>query len=130
MKPEVKPEVKPEGYESVLGDYQPQWTDGWCGETIGWGFRIREYLSEEKFENLRNYGSLECGSPGNWTLITKWLTPKEASEKYGEITLVEQGPRGGFRGITFGSTKFVSHRLRPDNLTMAMWKPKAAGVTA
>jgi hypothetical protein len=53
------------------------------------------------------------GELGKWLLITKWLTLAEAVERYGEIVEVVRGPRGGFRSVVFGETRFLNKRLDP-----------------
>lgn len=50
---------------------------------------------------------MECIYP-NWYLITKTLTRQEAIATYGPETDIERGPRGGFKTITFGTTKFCT----------------------
>ncbi len=71
-------------------------------------------MGEERWTKASEYGKLECAhETGDWYLITKVLTPEEARAQYGEVTDLELGPRGGFRGVTFGSKKFGSKRLDP-----------------
>ena len=103
--------MKPEGYENSLGLYGPQIFDSFCGEPIGWGFKILERLGDDKFNKLRTFGSLECIYP-SWFLITKHLTREDAIEKYGSITAEERGPRGGFRSDTYGTKRFANKLLR------------------
>lgn len=103
---------KPKGYEDALGEFGPQLFDSYSGEPVAWGFRIIRHLGD-KFDALRLFGKLECSYP-DWFLITKELTFKEAIEKYGKVTSMVTGPRGGFRKITFGETEFSSKRLAPN----------------
>lgn len=109
---------RPEGYsEKELGPYEPIVCDSLCEEDIGWGFSIRAHLSEERFNGLRAHGELWC-CPGKfgvgaWHLITKWLTVEEAIAKYGKVTHIETGPRGGFKYVVYGETRFISPRLDP-----------------
>ena len=107
----------PEGYESDLAPYGAVLYDGWCGEPIAWGFEIRHRLGEERFNALAQHGQLECidGFSVNtrWAVITKWLTPDEARAKYGQITDLALGPRGGFKSVTYGDKKFLSKKLCP-----------------
>lgn len=102
---------KPEGYEYDLSEYKACIFDAYCGEPTMWGFEIVNHLGEERFSKLYDYGSLECLGKGKWFLIKKKLTRAEAIEKYGEVTNVDLGPRGGFRSITFGSTTFLERQL-------------------
>lgn len=100
---------KPKGYEEYLSDYGEMIFDGWCGKCIGWGFKLIAHLAEDKFEKLRAMYELECIYP-SWFLVMKWLSKKEAEKKYGKITNIERGPRGGFKSVTFGKTRFISKR--------------------
>ena len=67
-------------------------------------------MGEENFRKLGKFGYLECIYP-TWFLITKKLTIKEAVEKYGTITELAVGPRGGFKSVTFGEKKFITRQL-------------------
>lgn len=109
--------AKPTGFEDYLGEYEAQLFDSWCGEPVSWGFKITRHLGDERFAELRKYGSLECdhGYPvAGWYLIVKELTVEEATAKYGDITKVHVGPRGGFQTVTFGDKTFCVPKLRPD----------------
>jgi hypothetical protein len=100
----------PKEFEDCLGPFGPQLFDGWCGEPIGWGFKITKHVGEERWGKLGEHGSLECAYP-SWFLITKKLTREEAIEKYGPVTDEELGPRGGWKNVTFGEKKFGSRWL-------------------
>lgn len=95
---------------SHLSIYKPQIYDGTSGEPIGWGYEIINRLGDEQFNGLRQYGSPECVYP-SWFLITKHLTREEAIKQYGPITDEEFGPRGGWKSVTFGETKFSSRQM-------------------
>jgi hypothetical protein len=104
----------PSELRSAFGEYGPCLRDGASGEPIGWGHRIQRHLGEEKWAEAGKYGDLVFGGElGIWLLITKWLAPTEAIEKYGEVTEVERGPRGGFKSVIYGQTRFLSRRLDP-----------------
>ena len=100
---------KPKEFEEYLGEYGPQLYDSWCGEPVGWGFKIIKHLGDEKWAKLSEHGDLECAYP-NWFLITRKLTRAEAIEKYGPV-VEELGPRGGYKSGTFGEKRFVSKWL-------------------
>ena len=104
----------PEGYENELSQFGPCIFDGYCGEPIGWGFKINRRLGEERFNMLRKYGALECvgGYNSSWVLVTKWLTREEAIQEYGAVSEEEYGPRGGWKSVTFGEKKFISKHLK------------------
>ncbi len=103
----------PEKFLPYLGNYCPQYYDSYCGEIIMWGYSIRKRLGQDLWEEISEFGELVCdhGYPAVWSLITKKLTYNEAVEKYGSVTDVELGPRGGFRSITFGGKKFADKNL-------------------
>lgn len=105
----------PEGYEKDLSGYGPVLYDGHCGEPIAWGFEIRRRLEEERFGALGKYGQLECISGMNptWVVVVKRLTVDEAIAKYGPMTDLKLGPRGGFRSVTYGAHTFFSRHLCP-----------------
>lgn len=63
--------------------------DSWCGEPLQFGY----------YEN---------GKP----IITDSLTREKAIEKYGPITNEEFGPKGGWKSVTFGTTKFISKLMK------------------
>ena len=98
---------KPAGYENDLGPYTELMVDSSCGETISWGFPIQRHLGD-RFNALGEHGKLQCLRAGSWALVTKRLTHEEAIEKYGEVTEQPTGPLGGWRSITYGSTRFLS----------------------
>jgi len=98
---------KPSEYESDLGPYTELMVDSSCGETISWGFRILRHLGE-RFNALGKHGKLQCLQTGSWALVTKQLTHEEAIEKYGPVTARPTGPQGGWRSITYGTTRFLS----------------------
>ena len=104
---------KPEGYEEVLSEHGPVVFDGGCGEPVAWGFLLLCRIGEKRFDALASFGKLVCLSFGRWALVTKELTPKEAEAKYGSVSRLELGPRGGFRSATYGEKSFLSRRLDP-----------------
>ena len=107
----------PDKFLPYITGYGPQIHDCYCDEPIGWGYKIAKQMSKEDFNELGNYGEMEClyGAhlESNWYLITKWLTVEEAMERYGPMTKEERGPRGGFRKITFGKKTFSDKHLDP-----------------
>lgn len=104
-------QTKPTGYENDLSEYKACLFDSSSGEPVAWGFEIVRRLGQERFDALRQYGSLECSYP-KWFLIVKTLTRAEAIEKYGPLTSEEFGPRGGWRSATFGTKKFIWKSVR------------------
>ena len=111
----IEETVIPEKFKSFLGEYKAVLFDSHCGEPIMWGYPIIAHLGEDLWKEISNYGGLEYGrsnDSGQWYLVTKYLTHKDAVEKYGSVTNLELGPRGGFRTITFGQKTFCQKRLR------------------
>lgn len=102
---------KPAEYADAFSDYGPVLFDGYCGEPVAWGFEITRWLGEERWADLTRYGKPECIREGKWCLVTRWVTPREALEKYGALGETETGPRGGFRSAQYGDKKFVHPRL-------------------
>lgn len=100
----------PEHLQAYFGPYGPQCFDGNCGEPIGWGYQVISRLGDEKWSEASALGEMWCSYP-NWYLLTKRLTHKEAIEKYGKVTDIERGPRGGFRSITFGKKRFITKEM-------------------
>ena len=109
--------TKPKGYEDDLGPFGPVFFDACCGEPVGWGFRITRHLSEDRFNALREFGELKCSpgrwGKGSWFLIIDRLTPAKAKAKYGEVTELNLGPRGGFQSVKYGTTMFFSRDVDP-----------------
>lgn len=95
-----------------LGDYGEQLYDSWSGKCVGWGYKIIKDCGEGVWSELKAYGDLECSYP-SWFLITRSLTIEQAIDKYGSITRIVLGPRGGFKGIFFGEHRFCSKHLDP-----------------
>lgn len=123
---DLKASVKPAEFEDVLGDFGPQLFDGYCAEPIGWGFKVTSWVGEERWAELQKQGSLEClnwkpPAHGEYALITKWLTPDDALQKYGEVTDFDIGPNGGFRSVTYGDKKFLWQGVRPSFLSNVRW---------
>jgi len=106
---------KPEGYDDALSDYKACLFDSWCGKPVAWGFEILKRISDKRFAALGDYGSLECSYP-TWFLIVRRLTRVEAVTLYGPVSAEGFGPRGGWKSVTFGTTKFISRSLREPRL--------------
>lgn len=105
-----------------FSEYGPVAYDGGCGKCIGWGYTPLKHLGEKIWNEADKYGDWICFRVGNWSLITRWLTPQEAIQLCGKITDIESGPQGGFKSVTYGKQKFVSSNLSPPNeLVKAFW---------
>lgn len=96
--------------KKYLGEYRAVLFDSLSGEPVSWGYPITTRVGEVVWKQLSKLGSLECSYP-NWYLVTKTLDHKKALSKYGEVTNIELGPRGGFRSITYGKTQFCNRNL-------------------
>lgn len=100
--------------EPYLGTFGPQVYDSWCDEPVGWGYKIIRHCGDEIWSKLLVLGEPVCFNDGDWVLITKSLTRKEAETQYGPVTDEEFGPRGGWKSVTFGDKKFTSKCLKPE----------------
>lgn len=101
---------KPVGYEDDLGEYKTIYES--MDIPYAWGFEITRHLGELKFNMLRAHGELvHLGDyfSGQWAVIVKQLDQEEcvraAIKKYGEVSHVKVGPRGGFQKVTYGTKK-------------------------
>lgn len=105
----------PKDLEEYFGPYDVCWYDAICGEPVAWGYPVLRHLGEELWAKAQAYGTMECdhGFSPEWCLVTKRLTPAEAKEKYGDVTNIDVGPRGGFRSVTYGTKQFLAKELDP-----------------
>jgi hypothetical protein len=100
---------KPAGYEEHLGGFQVITYDGGCGEPVSWGWRILNHLGPQLFSRIdKEYGE----ATNSWYAVARRLTFDEAVRKYGPVTKLVTGPRGGFKSVTLGEKLFLS--IRPD----------------
>lgn len=109
----------PEHLKRHLGAYGPYICDGWCGEPIGWGYPVISHLGDDLWQEIQNYGELQCVPDPyrqSWYLIIKQLSRAEAEKKYGPITNEEWGPRGGWKSVTFGKKKFMSRTFKSERV--------------
>jgi hypothetical protein len=107
----------PEHLMEFLGEYGVQVVDPESGEPVGWGYPLIKNAGEEKWQELGQLGKLEYvreGRNGTWHLITSKLTREQAIEKYGPVTEEIYGPRGGWKYVVFGTTKFVSKLMKEE----------------
>ncbi|WP_141731179.1 hypothetical protein [Oligoflexus tunisiensis] len=94
-------------------------TDRSAGEPVAWGYNIRPgvIIGETMWAEIAaKYGTWVCLDPitRQWALVTKFLTLEEARIKYGDGVEIELGPRGGFRGMTVGKTRFAFELFNED----------------
>ena len=69
--------------------------------------RIPEDIFSENTHKL--VYSIECNK---WLYIVRKVTREECIKLYGPITNEEYGPRGGWKSVTFGTTRFAHDYLR------------------
>jgi len=108
-------------YRECLTELGPQERDPSCGEYVGWGYYIAEYLGD-RFDGLRDAARSASFAmvrlPGSdaytqkYAVITRTLTREEAERKFGPKGEEVKGPQGGFKSIMFGRRKFTSKYLR------------------
>lgn len=99
-----------------INDYLSERTyelcDGFSGKPIAYYKRHYRMIPEELFNQNRDkmyfYRAYDT-----WIYIDRKVTREECIELYGPITEEVYGPRGGWKSVTFGSTKFIHDYLRP-----------------
>lgn len=100
---------KLEDFKDFLGQFGVVVVDSASKEPVAWGYPITGQLGERHFEELKKTAEVAYNHKDkNWVVVTEKLTDQAAIEKFGPITNVEYGPRGGWKSITFGSTRFTS----------------------
>jgi hypothetical protein len=93
--------------------------DAWCGKPIAYYRMLTHQLPESTFGKIRSK-LLYSNGMERWLYITKKVTREECITLYGEITEEEYGPRGGWKSVTFGTTKFKHDFLRPSPVESVM----------
>jgi len=97
-----------------------------------WGYRPKAHLGKDLWEECKEYGTWMVVGQGSfpygsadWALIVRWLTPEEAAVKWGPITEIENGSRGGFESVTYGTTKTSRVWLKPTaEMERAFWSSR------
>lgn len=105
----------PKDLAEYFGPYDACFYDAICGEPVAWGYPVLRHLGDELWAKAQALGTMECehGFAPKWFLVAKHLMPAEARKKYGEVTNIEVGPRGGFRSVTYGTKRFFTKKLDP-----------------
>lgn len=100
----------PDKFLPFFGSYGVVEVDPSAQQPVGWGYPIvGGQMGHELWAEMTTLGTVAFDHKlKTYALVTKKLTDEEAIQKYGPISAVEHGPRGGFKSITFGSTKFSS----------------------
>jgi hypothetical protein len=84
--------------------------DSWSGKPVARVRYVRD-MPTELFNQHRD--KMVCVTIGMWGYLEMVVTREECIERYGKITDEEYGPRGGWKSVTFGTTKFISKYLKP-----------------
>lgn len=113
--------MKPVGFEDILAEEEVCLVDSSCRMPVYWGYKLMQQIGEERFNALKQVAKVKFAPgqkypEGTWFVVSKVLGYEDALVLYGSVTATEYGPRGGFRSITFGETKFVSKELLPPNI--------------
>jgi len=88
--------------------------DGMSGKPVAYYKSQTKRIPEELFN--QNFNKMYySNSGGAWIYIERKVTREECIKLYGEITNEEFGPRGGWKSVTFGTTKFIHEYLRPES---------------
>jgi hypothetical protein len=83
------------------------------GVVLAWGHELLCEISDQEFDELREYGTWHHEMP-DWILIQRTVLIEEIIKKHGEISDIGLGPSGGFKYITFTKKKRdkkLKHRL-------------------
>jgi len=98
--------------QDYLSKEQYDLVDSWCGKPVA---TVRYVINMPSELFNQNRSKMVCVTVGMWAYVDKLVTREECIELYGPITEEVYGPRGGWKSVTFGSTKFISEHLRPHN---------------
>ncbi len=108
----------PASFEKDLKPEEVIWEEN--GVPFAWGRHIKNHLGDERFAELRSQCRLEhLGDYFShlWAVVTRQLTPDEcvdaAIKKYGPVTKLKLGPRGGFQYVEYGGKSFWSSEFYP-----------------
>lgn len=88
--------------------------DSWSGKPTQWGYKIISRVDDDNlWSEIKSLGiDMKCHyseyGQSNWYLVTKQLSSNEAETKYGKITKIVTGPRGGYRKALYGKHWFGS----------------------
>lgn len=109
---------KPQGFEDVLLDEEVCIFDSNCKMPVYWGYKLKEQIGEERFNALKQVAKVKFAPgpkypEGTWFVVSRVLSYQDALILYGPFKGMTYGPRGGFRGITFGEIMFTSKELIP-----------------
>lgn len=104
----------PDKFLPFLGEYGGHLKDHASKEIIGYGYPITGTLGEDMWKELSAFGKQIFDPKAKlWYLIVYSLTREQAIAKYGPVTHEEYGPRGGWKSVTFGTTKFDNAIFKP-----------------
>ena len=113
----------PAEYQDAIGQFGVVLVDG--DTPVAWGWRIVRPVGESRFEALRASHAVACIAMGEWCIIATTLTAEEAEKRYGAVTNIERGPRGGYRSITYGKTTFRGDIMRRASAKFLVPNPDA-----
>jgi len=99
-----------------INDYLSEKTfelkDAYCGKPVAY-FKIPTSKIPDELIN-KNFDRMYFSQANQaWLYIDRKVTREECIKLYGEITDEEFGPRGGWKTVTFGTTKFKHEFLKP-----------------
>lgn len=83
-----------------------------CNEIIFSGRKIIKIIPQHIMDDFKKNNEIIYHDGGNYQLVDNLITRDKAIEKYGEISFEEYGPKGGWKSVTFGTTKFTSKLLK------------------
>lgn len=98
-------------YKNFFSDKISELLDLECKKPFAFGYKMKDKCSLEIFEKIKKENDTEFYD-GAIYIIHKRLSRIEAIELYGDITNEEIGPKGGWKSITFGNTKFTHKQFK------------------
>jgi hypothetical protein len=112
-------------FKGYLGFYGVVGIDGCCGKPLAYGFPIIRKMEPDFFEYTRQCcAEMIYLGYNNWCAATVVIKPKEAELLYGKVSQITVGPRGGFKTVTYGNTKFISKQVNPIGVLENLPKPE------
>jgi hypothetical protein len=105
----MEPIRKPYEFRMVLAQCLPCVLEN--GQILAWGCRLLQEVPTEQFEAMREHGEWFYVDM-EWHLLLRKFHLEELIEKFGGVTEVGLGPKGGFKYIIFGKTKFENKILK------------------
>ena len=102
-----------ENLQNYLSNRSFDLIDPYSGKPIG-SYRVVSNMPSDMFNENRHKMFYLGNTTGGWGYLEEVYTRAKMVELYGPVTDEEYGPRGGWKSVTFGTTRFGSDYLRPN----------------